>query len=57
MTTVVAEQKFPQPENGVFFFFEGSSLSFSVSVVLIQVNCLLCIINFLLSQFIFIAHF
>lgn len=54
MTTLVAEQKFPQPEN-VFFFFEGSSLSFSVSVVLIQVNCLLCIINFLLSPSLFLS--
>lgn len=48
------QQKFPQPENG-FFFFEGSSLSFSVSVVLIQVNCLLCIINFLLSPSLFLS--
>lgn len=48
------QQKIPQPENG-FFFFEGSSLSFSVSVVLIQVNCLLCIINFLLSPGLFLS--
>lgn len=39
VATVVAEQKLPQPENG-FFFLKGNSLSFSVSVVLIQVNCL-----------------
>lgn len=38
-----------------FFFFEGGSLSFSVSVVLIQVNCLLCIINFLLSPSLFLS--
>lgn len=29
ITTVVGEQKFPQPENAFFFFFEGRSLSFS----------------------------
>lgn len=39
----------------LFFFYERSSLSFSVSVVLIQVNCLLCIINFLLSPSLFLS--
>lgn len=38
-----------------FYLFEGSSLSFSVSVALIQVNCLLCIINFLLSPGLFLS--
>lgn len=51
--SVAAEQKFLLPENG-FFFFKGSSLSFSV--VLIQVNCLLCIINFLLFPSLFLSH-
>lgn len=38
----------------LLFFLKASSLSFSV--VLIQVNCLLCIINFLLFPSLFLSH-
>lgn len=51
MTTVVAEHKFPEPEIG---FFCVAALV-SPFVTLIQVNCLLCIINFLLSPSLFLS--
>lgn len=53
MTTVVA--KMSSARKCLFFLPQSRAASVSLSVVLIQVNCLLCIINFLLSPSLFLS--